>query len=71
MGGGRAGPGAVQGVGGGGTLYALKTNLPPRDYPLAAVLAEYKGQSTVERRVHQGAPGCTTSRGRWPSPRCS
>jgi len=33
-------------------VYALKTNLPPRDYPLAAVLAKYKEQSKVERRIH-------------------
>lgn len=32
--------------------YALKTNLPPRDYPLAEVLAKYKEQSKVERRMH-------------------
>jgi len=33
-------------------VYALKTNLPPRDYPLAATLAKYKEQSKVERRIH-------------------
>jgi transposase len=33
-------------------VYALKTNLPSGGYPLAKVLAKYKEQSKVERRIH-------------------
>jgi transposase len=32
-------------------VYVLKTDLAKRSYPLAAVLAEYKAQSCVERRI--------------------
>jgi transposase len=33
-------------------VYVLKTDLPKGIYPLAAVLAKYKEQSQVERRIH-------------------
>lgn len=33
-------------------VYVLKTNLAATKYPLASVLAKYKEQSTVERRIH-------------------
>jgi transposase len=33
-------------------VYVLKTNLGSTKYPLAKVLAKYKEQSTVERRIH-------------------
>jgi transposase len=33
-------------------VYLLKTNWARRQYPLATVLAEYKTQSGVERRIH-------------------
>jgi transposase len=33
-------------------IYVLKTNLGSTKYPLAKVLAKYKEQSTVERRIH-------------------
>ena len=33
-------------------VYVLKTSLPERTHPLAAVLRTYKGQSRVERRFH-------------------
>lgn len=33
-------------------VYLLKTNWAQRQYPLATVLAEYKTQSGVERRIH-------------------
>jgi transposase len=33
-------------------VYVLKTDLPRRQYPLAATLAKYKEQSCVERRIH-------------------
>jgi transposase len=33
-------------------VYALKTNLPGRTHPVAAVPRAYKGQSRVERRFH-------------------
>jgi transposase len=33
-------------------VYVLKTNLSSTKYPLAKVLAKYKEQSTVERRIH-------------------
>jgi transposase len=33
-------------------VYVLKTNLSKRSYPLAKILAKYKEQSQVERRIH-------------------
>lgn len=32
--------------------FVLKTNLPKKQYPLAKVLAAYRGQSRVENRIH-------------------
>jgi transposase len=33
-------------------VYLLKTNLPKKKHPTAAILRDYKGQSRVERRFH-------------------
>ena len=33
-------------------VYVLKTNLPQKKHPTAAILGDYKGQSRVERRFH-------------------